>query len=51
MGHAVAGGYAELLGGAATTSSTASTGPPDGTSVSESGTVFSAIRRMRPSRG
>jgi len=31
------------------TSSTARTGPPEGTSVSESGTVFSAMRRIRPS--
>src|SRR5499433_532569 len=31
------------------TSSTARTGPPEGTSVSESGTVFSAMRKMRPS--
>src|SRR4029453_4269869 len=31
------------------TSSTARTGPPEGTSASDSGTVFSAMRRMRPS--
>src|SRR5262249_31084084 len=33
----------------AMTSSTARTGPPEVTSASESGSVFSAIRRMRPS--
>ena len=31
------------------TSSTARTGPPDGTSRSDSGSVFSAMLRMRPS--
>ena len=31
------------------TSSTARTGPPEGTSASESGTLFSAMLRMRPS--
>src|SRR5438477_10327478 len=33
----------------ATTSSTARTGPPEGMSRSESGLVFSAMRKMRPS--
>ena len=32
------------------TSSTARTGPPEGTRRSDSGSVFSAMRRMRPSR-